>query len=129
MLTSYATIAMGKLRFVNQEDLPECLAEKQPKLVAFLKAKDPSCLNPQSRKRGGCDEPSSADSGDSSSTALSGTSDPSSTVSASSAKSTAHASVRVPKYRVSTLSSHSAAVFDFEHGEAWRFLESNSHAD
>ncbi|KAF7347067.1 hypothetical protein MVEN_01460500 [Mycena venus] len=31
--------AMKKLKFVKQEDLPACLAEKQPKLVAFLKKK------------------------------------------------------------------------------------------
>ncbi|KAJ7261058.1 hypothetical protein C8J57DRAFT_1232614 [Mycena rebaudengoi] len=32
-------IAMGKLRFVGQNDLDACLAEKQPKLLAFLKKK------------------------------------------------------------------------------------------
>ncbi|KAJ7479616.1 hypothetical protein FB451DRAFT_1171716 [Mycena latifolia] len=31
--------AMAQLKFVGQADLPECLAEAQPKLVAFLKKK------------------------------------------------------------------------------------------
>jgi hypothetical protein len=30
---------MKKLKFVKQEPLPVCLAEAQPKLVAFLKKK------------------------------------------------------------------------------------------
>lgn len=39
MSESDVTIAMKQLKFVSQEALPECLAEAQPKLVAFLKKK------------------------------------------------------------------------------------------
>ncbi|KAJ6575634.1 hypothetical protein DFH09DRAFT_377455, partial [Mycena vulgaris] len=52
--------AMGKLTFVNAEDLPKCLADLQPKLVAFIKSKGDSCNLPGNKKRADCRNPSTS---------------------------------------------------------------------
>ncbi|KAJ7452280.1 hypothetical protein FB451DRAFT_696790 [Mycena latifolia] len=113
--------AMGKLTFVNAEDLPKCLADLQPKLVAFVKSKGDSCDLPGNKKRADCSNPSTSASASQSHSASSvsskSTSAPvkssSSQASSSGTKSKSASSFRVNFFPLSGKADESRLLADF----------------